>query len=298
MSISKDKQKKIEFYLQKIESVPSLPAVVTQIIKLIDNPMTSTGQIEDLMMRDQGISLKALRLANSAYYAVPGGAKTITRAITFLGFNSIKQLVLSSTVFDSFKKLDSPPIFSMIEFWKHSMGTAIVAEKIARYLKISSPEEVFMCGLCHDLGKPALLMIDKDSFLTICTAAKNKNITFYQSELESDVPLHTYLGHLLAKKWRLPDLMLYTIKDHHSVSPNLRSTTDPEINRIIDVVYIANQVVHYLNYGNSGYENKTEVNAEVLSRLGLKLSESEEWLAIVREAILHADSMVHDLVST
>ena len=79
-----DQQKKINFYLQKIESIPSLPNIVLELIKIIDNPMSSTRQIENLIEKDQGMTLKILKLANSAYYSIPGGAKTLNRALTFL----------------------------------------------------------------------------------------------------------------------------------------------------------------------------------------------------------------------
>lgn len=296
MESNKDKQKRIELYLQKIDSIPSLPSLVIEIIKLIDNPMSSTHQIEELFLRDQGLSLKALRLANSAYYAIPGGAKTVGRAITFLGFNSIKQLVISTSVFGAFKKLDCPPTFSMIEFWKHSMGTAIAAEVLAKHLKLAAPEEVFICGLTHDMGKLVLLMVDKENFLNTCILAKEKGLSFYQAEIATEAPLHTYWGQVLAKKWQLPELITATIKDHHSTNPKLRSSADPEINRIIDLIFIANQAVHYFNYGNSGYDNKPIINSEVLLRLGLKLGENEEWMRAVKEALSHADSMTQDLV--
>lgn len=291
-----DKQKRIDFYLSKIDAIPSLPSVVIELIKLIDNPMTSTGQIEALLARDQGLAIKALRLANSAFYAIPGGASTLKRAITYLGFTTIKQLVVAASVFDVFKKLDSPQ-FNLTEFWKHSVATAIVSELIARHLKMSGSDEIFICGLIHDVGKFALLMIDKEDFLKTCAFAKGKNLTFYQAEMERAAPSHTYWGAVLAKKWHLPPLLQSAIKDHHSPNHKLRTVQSVEFNQIVDVVFLANQLIHNFAFGNSGYDSIPAINEEILTRLNLKLNNSEPWLIQAKESLNQAESMVQELTA-
>lgn len=289
-----EKQKRLDFALSKIDSIPSLPSVVLELIRLIDNPMSSTGQIEELLSKDQGLTLKALRLANSAYYAIPGGATTLKRAITYLGLNTVKQLVVSASVFDAFKKLDSPK-FSLKEFWKHSMGTAIVAESLAKHLKGSS-EEVFICGLIHDLGKLALLMVDKEDLFKTVDFAHENGMTFYQAELERTAPFHTFWGSQLAKKWQLPPLLQAVIKDHHSANPGARGVVTPETNKIIDLIFISNQLVHHLGYGDSGYFVKPELNNDVLVRLNLKWGENENWYLKAKKTLNHADSLVQELL--
>lgn len=290
-----DKQKRIEFYLSKIDSIPSLPNVVIEFIKLIDNPMASTGQIEDQLSKDQGLALKALRLANSAYYAIPGGATSLKRAITYLGLNTVKQLVISASVFDAFKKLDSPQ-FSLLEYWKHSMATALVSETIAKQLKSELSDEIFVCGLIHDMGKLVMLMIDKEDFLKTCQFAKEKNLTLYQAELETDAPQHTYWGGVLAKKWHLPPLLQSVIKDHHSANHSLRAVNNLEINQATDIVFITNQLVHILDFGNSGYDIKPNLNTDVLNRLNLKFSEDQDWVIKAKDSLSHAENMVKELL--
>lgn len=290
-----DKQKRTDFYLQKIESIPSLPNVVIELIKLIDNPMTSITQIENLLARDQGLTLKALRLANSAYFAIPGGATTLKRAITYLGLNNIKQLVISASVFDAFKKLDSPE-FNLQEFWKHSMATAVISEIIAKEIKSQTADEIFVCGLIHDVGKLALLMIDKAEVIETAKFAKEKSLTFYQSELQREAPQHTYWGGVLAKKWKLPPLLQSAIKDHHSTNHNLRTLNNLEINTVIDIVYISNQLVRALAFGNSGYDIQPTLNQDVLNRLNIKHEDKEPWVLKVKESLAHAETLVKELL--
>ena len=214
---------------------------------------------------------------------------------TYLGFNTIKQLVISASIFDAFKNLDSEQ-FSLIEFWKHSMATAISAEVIAKQLKISASDDIFVCGLIHDVGKFALLMIDKADFLKTCEVAREKGLSFYHAELEREAPSHTYWGGVLAKKWQLPPLLQSAIKDHHSANHKLRSLHNIDINRMVDVIFLANQLIHHFGFGNSGYDIKPTINADILLRLNLKMGDNEEWFIKAQESLNHADAMARELI--
>ena len=288
-----DFQKKNELYLQKIEEVPSLPNVVLELIRLIDNPMSSTRQIEEVLEMDQGLSLKALKMANSAYYAIPGGATTLKRALTFLGLNTVKQIVISASIADQFKKLDNTA-FSLAEFWKHSVGVGIASEALARHLRVHAPEEAFVCGLIHDTGKLALLMIDQENFVQTCRLANEKQLTFSQAEIEMESPRHTLWGHFLARKWRLPILLQSAVKDHHTALQKLRLTPDPEVNQIVDIVYLMTQYRHQLQFGHSGTHAAQPLNPEVLERLGLKQEDPAPFLKI-KESLAHAESLIQAL---
>jgi HD-like signal output (HDOD) protein len=281
--------------MSKIETMPSLPTVVMELIKLIDNPMSSVNQVEKLLSKDQGLSLKVLRLANSAYYAVPGGAKTITRAVTFLGYNTVKQIIVSASVFEMFKKLSSDK-FDLAAFWKHSVGVAILSEAVAKNLKKSTPEEVFISGLVHDMGKLALLMIDKNDFIETVDFALKNNFDLHKAELERGAPRHTYWGSELAKKWKLPINVQTAIRDHHSLNIKMRMTQDVELNQEVDIVYVANKLIHVAKFGNSGHQMFIEPEQEVMTRLGLV--DKTKWNPWVEEAISNAESFAKILVES
>jgi len=281
--------------MSKIESMPSLPTVVMELIKLIDNPMSSVNQVEKLLSKDQGLSLKVLRLANSAYYAVPGGAKTITRAVTFLGYNTVKQIIVSASVFEMFKKLSSDK-FDLAAFWKHSVGVAILSEVIAKKLKKTTPEEVFVSGLVHDMGKLALLMIDKNDFIETVDFAVKSNLDMHKAELERSAPRHTFWGSELAKKWKLPINVQSVIRDHHTLNLKMRMTQDLELNQEVDIVYVSNKLIHVAKFGNSGHQIFLEPEPEIMSRLGL--IDKAKWNPWVEEAISNAESFAKILVES
>lgn len=288
MGAAEDRNKKYEFYISKLEEIPALPSIVSDLIKIVDDPLTSTKQIEDLLSRDQGLSLKTLRMANSAYYAIPGGCSTLSRAITFLGCNTLKQLVVSAAVADAFKKLQGSP-FNIKEFWKHSAGTAIVAQTLSNHLDSSLGEESFVSGLLHDIGKLVILLVDKPTIDEMVKIAKEKPLTFTQIENEYSMPSHTYWGQFLVKKWQLPAQLQAVVKDHHTPRPSLRSALDAETNFLVDVVMIANQLVQAIKFGNSGYTVTPKLEIEVINRLGLSLEDKEAWFSKVKESLKHAE---------
>jgi HD-like signal output (HDOD) protein len=284
----------IDFQLQKLDSIPSLPNIVMELIKLVDNPMASTRQVEELLSKDQGITLRVLRLANSAYYAIPGGAKTVGRAITYLGMNTVKQIVLSASVFDAFKKLNSVD-FSLMEFWKHSFGVGVTAEVMAKHKKIPDVDEVFVCGLIHDVGKLALLMVDPKEVQKTLAYANEKSKTMHQAEMDLSAPEHAHWGAVLAKKWKLPVLLQSAVQYHHTPNPKARVGVSPEASQVVDIVIAANYYVHSVSFGRSGYSAIPAVPQEVFDRLMLQIKEGEEWIANTQQKLSHAETMVKEL---
>ncbi len=289
MQAAAKRDRHIQFYLEKIEAVPSLPTIVMELITLVDNPMASVSQIEDLMKKDQGLTLRALRLANSAFYSIPGGCTSLGRAITFLGCNTVKQLVVSAAVCDVFKNLKSEN-FDVNDFWRHSVVTAIIAQTLAKHLDSVMADEVFICGLIHDIGKLVLLMVDTESVEKTYALARQKGLNSVQAEIEGHFPSHSHWGQVITEKWQLPILLQAAVKDHHSPRQALRMSPDPEINFVVDLVLLANQLAHSTGFGNSGYDVKLNLDREVMARVGLSIEHRNEWFEKIKEEVSHAEA--------
>src|SRR4051812_39473566 len=108
--------------LAKLDDIPTLPVVAMRVNELINDPDSSSSDIADVLKKDQVLTAKILRLVNSSYYAIPGGVVDVQRALAFLGFNTLAQLVLSLSVFSLFSTFDNED-FSMLDFWRHALGT-------------------------------------------------------------------------------------------------------------------------------------------------------------------------------
>ena len=98
-AVKKDKTN-VEYstLLTKLQDIPTLPVVAMQVNALLNDPNSSSAEIANLLKKDQVLTAKILRLVNSSYYAIPGGCTDVQRALAFLGFNTIAQLVLSLSV--------------------------------------------------------------------------------------------------------------------------------------------------------------------------------------------------------
>ena len=252
----------------RLEELPTLPAIVYELSKVINDPMSSTTDVEKIMANDVGLTAKVLRLVNSAYYAIPGGVSSLSRAIGYIGFDTVNQLVLSASILKALET-KGPQKYDMNEFWKHSIGVAIASETIAKYVNHPMPADLFTCGLVHDMGKVALYTLEQDTMLQIVLAAEEKGISYHEAEVALGLPTHTMIGQMLAQKWQLPQAIHACIAHHHAKDLNQRNGTKSDLHRNIDIVMLGNLLVHALKFGKSGHAKILGAPKEVLERLSL-----------------------------
>jgi putative nucleotidyltransferase with HDIG domain len=267
--------------LEKLEDIPTLPVVAMKVNELINDPNSSGADIAAVLKKDQVLTAKILKLVNSSYYAVPGGVGDVQRALAFLGFNTVAQLVLGLSVFSMFKTFDDEGSFSMLDFWKHALGTAVCSEILAKRLKVSKPEEAFTCGLLHDIGKLVLHEVDAPRLKQILSEASRRECSFIEVEREWDLPAHTYLGEVIATKWGLPQLIRLCIRYHHQDVSTL-DTILASAKPMIQIVRLANGICLKVGIGKSGDCSKGTVTPDMLKPLGLSpadLEKIEEQLA-------------------
>lgn len=276
----------------KVAELPTLPTVVYEITELINNPLSSSRQVQEVMMRDQSLSVKVLKLANSAYYAVPGGAKTLEKAITWLGFDTISQLVITATVFDVIEIDEKESLFNLKEFWKHAVGVAVASETIAKFISHNSPSGLFLSGLIHDIGKIALYSVAKDLWMEACELAEKETLTIIEAEEKLKIPNHAMMGYLVAERWKLPRSLREVILYHHEAYIERRDHVQPEVNQLIDVVFLANILTHQLGFGRSGYNKPVFVEQIVLDRLRINSKSLPDLATQIEEAMKRVESFL------
>lgn len=280
-----------EYLAERLDELPTLPTVVHELNRLINDPMSTTNQIEAVMANDQSLTTKVLKLINSAYYAIPGGVSSLSRAIAYLGYDTVNQLVLATSIIKSLDTKD-PKGFDITAFWTHSIGVAIACETIGKIVKHNNPSELFTCGLIHDVGKVALLVLDPELLLSISTFAKASNMTFDEAEDQMEVMKHDHIGFLLTKKWNLPIHMQSAVKYHHQDDSMKRGGISVELNQVVDVTILANLLVHAMKFGNSGYEKVAGAPKDVLKRLSIDLSKLKEVTLAIKSALDSADGFL------
>ncbi len=238
-------KEKLESILSKIEDLPTLPAVIQRILQLINDPKATTKQIGSIITSDQSLTAKTLKLVNSAFYGFAKKITTVDQAIVIIGFNAVKNLAISASVFDIFKKLNQRSSFDRYGFWTHCVGTAFIAKQISEDTKIGNPGEIFVSALLHDIGKIILDIYFPDEMNKILYNSSNKNISFYQSEEEIFGFTHPEVGFLLSKKWNLPENLYIPIRYHHTPHKAIKFES------VVAIVHTANIIT---KAGNIGYD--------------------------------------------
>lgn len=135
----------------RISDLPSLPAIYFRVKSIIDNPDSSMTDVEREISYDAGLTSRLLCLANSAYYSVCGKLHTIGQALSILGTEQVKHLLLATSVANAFRGI-TPVLMDMKKFWLMSAYRALVARFLAKQNRRFDEERSFVEGLLGDIG--------------------------------------------------------------------------------------------------------------------------------------------------
>jgi len=201
----------ISIDLRRIEELPTLPEVAARVLQVIRDARSSVEDVEAVVVRDPALSAKILRVANSAFYGLPQKITTVGHAIAILGFNQLLSLLLSITMFDRFRtrRLD------LQGFWRHSIATAAGAKFLARHAQLP-PDESFMGGLLHDIGKLAFAFLWEGAYFDVLRQQHNEALESGEAETRRLGCSHTMAGGVMAENWSLPPAYVQVIRHHHA----------------------------------------------------------------------------------
>lgn len=252
-------------FLKKVERLPTLPGIAMRIIQKANDPRSAADDLSRIIMSDQSLAAKVLRMVNSAYYGVRNKVGSVRQAIVILGFNTIKSLALSTAIMDKFST-SSTDGFSRGDFWKHSIGVAITNKLLARRVSTNKDmeENYFMAGLLHDIGKVILDQYFHEEFLRVIEHMKLTRLSFYKAEMEVNGLTHAEIGGLLAGQWQLPDEFVAAIRFHHT--PENRA----EHVQIINATHFANILAKTKGYGSGGDNDISGLVESCVPQLGLQ----------------------------
>ena len=248
-----------------LNNLPTLPSVVRNLSRLVEDQKSSAADIGELIAKDQVLSAKILRLVNSPVYGFPGRISSITHALVLLGFNVVKGLVLGTTVFDSFgdkaKKL-----------WEHSLGCAIMSRRIAKEVNIQDIEEVMIAGLLHDLGKAVISFVSPPDFAKILEIADDRHCHIALVEREVLGVDHTHVAAWVCEQWHLPERLSEAISLHH------RPDAAKKGNHIANVVHLADILSRGMGYGFPGDMSMPPLSHSAFQTLGLSYEQIDSIL--------------------
>jgi putative nucleotidyltransferase with HDIG domain len=224
---------------KELDSLPTLPIVALRIGEVVHSKNVSVQQVADVLRTDPATSAKLLRLVNSPYFGIPGGVSDVSRAIPFVGFNTLYQLVLSITVLDT---LGSGGL-DVRALWIHSLTVATAAKELATDIRFSDAGACFTAGLLHDMGKIALAKVDGNRLRAVFESVKKEGLTIDAAEAKHALAPHDRVGSRLARQWKFPATLAVPIESHHAVHRlDVRERLGPNLRTITEVVAAADHL--------------------------------------------------------
>ena len=223
--------------IARLQSIPTLPTVALRVMEITANPKSSANDLMDIISPDVSLITKILKIANSPFYGLTREISSLQHAVTVLGFKEIRNLVISTVAFDSFKNLGKNNKFDINKFWRHSFYCALAAKTIAVDMKIES-SELFVAGLVHDIGKLAMYITFPGEFMMQAEIMNPLKIKYTAFEAEKDVfgMTHDDVGMKLLKKWMFPESLLTAVGYHHRPQEADKKSNFPMIVHVADIL--------------------------------------------------------------
>ncbi len=265
-----DEPPRLDDVVKGLTDMPALPTVVARLTRLIADPKTTASDINNALLADPGLVTKILKLVNSPYYGFSRRIATITNAVVILGFNQVRNLAMSAYLFDVFARMGGS-LLDVDGLWRHSIGTAFLAAKIARSIGPKMEEDAFICGLLHDLGKFIMAQKAPDHMRMVMETVGRGGVLFFEAEKLRLGYDHAELGAFIMEKWNLPRAIVDVVRCHHDpLSAPSESLTQCCVTRTADVVSRA------LLIGNGGDEGIPLLAPDVWSQTGLDWNRLED----------------------
>jgi len=280
------KMDEIRKSIDRMSKLPTIAVMLNKCSELMENSSVSASAVAEMISKDQSITSMVLRLVNSSFYGLPQKINSVNQAIVVLGFNTVRNLVLSCSVFDVFWKGDGSTRFSMFEFWKHSIGCAAVAKIIGSRVGVHQFEDAFIAGLLHDVGKIVLARYFRDDFLMILRIVQEKNMLFKEVEKQILGFTHAEIGGYLAKKWNLPGNLIEGITFHHTPSLSKNNTN------LVLAVHLADIVCRGLGFGSGGDDLIPQLDTSAWNNSGLTMRVLEKLLPEIDKEIERASDFL------
>jgi putative nucleotidyltransferase with HDIG domain len=262
-----------------VQDLPSLPAVVMELLSSIEQEDIDISVLAKKVSYDQALTAKTLRLANSSTYGLQVKVTTIQQAITFLGFQTTRNLITAAAITGCFPS-GLCTGFHDKAFWRHSIATAACARALARRMRFNQ-DIAFTAGLLHDIGRLVLVTGHPDAYAQVVAWHAQHGGDWQDAEQAILGIDHVDAGVALADHWNFSSTMRQAIAYHHA--PDIHGA-----GFLATIVHVANAIVHALDLAGEDDELVPRVSSVAWDAMGLN---EEAYLHLFRETELQFGEM-------
>jgi putative nucleotidyltransferase with HDIG domain len=257
--------------LEGIPDIPTLPNIVFKVNKMLEDSEVSIKKLSAMLEKDQAMVTKILKLVNSSFYGFRSRINNISHAVIILGFNTVRNALVSVSIIKAFSREKPGARFDITDFWKHSIAVAVTSRYLSEQGKLDSPDDCFVAGLLHDIGKVILAQHFTELFDRVWESVKGDGKSFFEAERKLLPVNHAQIGGYLTKTWQFPDALIDSIAYHHAIRKSVSG-----LNQLL-IVHTADHLVN--NYqGNSGtVSNLSSLDPEAKRLLFRQVDTVSDW---------------------
>jgi HD-like signal output (HDOD) protein len=255
--------------------LPSMPHIATRVLSKLSDEDSTPRQIHQLIIKDQALAARILKVANSPYYGAQRSISTLRDAVMFMGFDSIRSLIITAVLKGMFLNVG----LSEKLLWEHSVGCGLAARQIGDHIGFQSTEQAYLAGLMHDVGKTVLFLRSPAVMREIMQEVYNDGADFCDVEQRRLGFTHADVGGIIADKWRFTTDIEDAIANHHR--PGEASAAQ----ELTQIVSLANSICHKLSVGPTRKPDLDLNDMESTKTFGLNPDSIEKILLAVSEAV-------------
>lgn len=216
--------------VESFVDLPTIPQVATKVIELLDRPGVELDEVADMILADQVLAARVIKMVNSPLYKPAHEIKSVKRALIYLGFRHIRELAFTCSFVDVFEGRDG--IIDIQSFWEHSFGVGVVAKIIAQRVRYPDSEKAYLVGIVHDIGEVFLSYYRQDAFKSLLDSAQGHPFRLVEKEAEFLGTSHNEVGLCIARKWNFPKDYCEAIALHHAPG---EAVLDPTLCAIVSI---------------------------------------------------------------
>lgn len=220
------------------KKLPSFPQVAVKLMEASKDETVSLSDLAKILETDPGISARVLQIVNSAFYGIGRQITKLSEAVTLLGLDEIKKIALGMTVFEKMFKSGRARQFDRLLFWRHSLSVAVLSLEIAKATGYPDPEEAYIAGLLHDVGKIFLDINGKRDYGSFIQELSSSTELIIEQERSTLGLGHDDIGAFFCSLWKLPEKLIMAVKYHHQPFDQMDFTREDKL--LISIVSLAN----------------------------------------------------------
>lgn len=279
-------QQIVEKAVAKLGDIATLPEVTIKIIEIVEDPKSTARDLHEIIKNDPALSVKVLKVVNSAFYGLPGQIASVDRAIILLGLSAVKNIAIAASIARLFKGGRVSQHFSASDLWRHSVAVAVASHDIAK----ATPHpvllnEVFVAGMIHDIGMLVERQVFPEEFSQVVDECLETDIDFLACERKLIGADHQAFGVGLTTKWKFPRHLRASVGFHHNpeaLSAELRNMAT--LIQIADVMCCQEQLGFYLTSRND------EITDEMIETIDVTRAQLDGIRAALPEQVAEAEA--------